>query len=93
MDTKDLFDQGLKTSKLQDRNTVSTPINNADEFGMKLQEFMNSTARFKYGRYGLKDAQHDKYCSALAALGRTHEFRLHLSGAINNGVTKETAEI
>ena len=30
----------------------------------------------------------------LAALGRTHEFRLHLSGAINNGVTKdEIAEI
>ena len=41
MDTKDLFDQGLKTRKqVLGSEYVDNSINNADEFGMKLQEFI-----------------------------------------------------
>ena len=40
MDTKDLFDQGLETRKaVLGEDYVNNSINNADEFGMKLQAF------------------------------------------------------
>ena len=45
MDTKDLFDQGLKTRKqVLGSEYVDNSINNADEFGMKLQEFITTHA-------------------------------------------------
>ena len=79
-------------------NTTNDPrmFNNADEFGMKLQEFITTHAWGAiWGREGIPLKTRSMINIAmLAALGRTHEFRLHLSGAINNGVTKdEIAEI
>ena len=97
MDTNDLFDQGLKTRKqVLGSEYVDNSINNADEFGMKLQEFITTHAWGAiWGREGIPLKTRSMINIAmLAALGRTHEFRLHLSGAINNGVTKdEIAEI
>ena len=97
MDTKDLFDQGLETRKaVLGEDYVQNSINNADEFGMKLQEFITTHAWGAiWGREGLPLKTRSMINIAmLAALGRPHEFRLHLEGAINNGVSKdEIAEI
>ena len=50
MDTKDLFDQGLKTRKqVLGSEYVDNSINNADEFGMKLQEFITTTLGVLFG--------------------------------------------
>lgn len=97
MDTKELFDQGLNTRKsVLGEEYVNNSIKNADEFQMKLQEFVTTHAWGAiWGREGLPLKTRSMINIAmLAALGRTHEFRLHLGGAINNGVTKdEIAEI
>ena len=55
MDTKDLFDQGLETRKtVLGEVYVKNSINNADEFGMKLQEFITTHAWGAiWGREGL----------------------------------------
>ena len=92
MDTKDLFDQGLETRKtVLGEDYVNNSINNADEFGMKLQEFITTHAWGAiWGREGLPLKTRSMINIAmLAALGRPHEFRLHLEGAINNGVSKD----
>jgi 4-carboxymuconolactone decarboxylase len=75
---------------------VNNSINNADEFALKLQEFVTTHAWGAiWGREGLPLKTRSMINIAmLAALGRPHEFRLHLAGALNNGVTKdEIAEI
>ena len=85
MDTKDLFDQGLKTRKqVLGSEYVDNSINNADEFGMKLQEFITTHAWGAiWGREGIPLKTRSMINIAmLAALGRTHEFRLHLSAPL-----------
>ena len=97
MDTKDLFEQGLATRKqVLGEEYVNKSIDNADEFQLKLQEFITTHAWGAiWGREGIPLKTRSMINIALlAALGRTHEFRLHLGGALNNGVTKdEIAEI
>lgn len=92
MDTQDLFDRGLATRKrVLGEDYVNASIGNADEFAMKLQEFITTHAWGAiWGREGLPLKTRSMINIAmLAALGRRHEFRLHLGGALNNGVTKE----
>ena len=97
MDTRDLFDQGLATRKqVLGEDYVNASIDNADAFAMKLQEFITTHAWGAiWTREGLPLKTRSMINIAmLAALGRRHEFRLHLNGALNNGVTKdEIAEI
>ena len=97
MDTKELFDQGLETRKqVLGEDYVNTSLANADDFGMKLQSFITTHAWGAiWTREGLPLKTRSMINIAmLAALGRRHEFRLHLNGALNNGVTKdEIAEI
>ena len=97
MDTTELFDQGLATRKsVLGEEYVNNSISNADDFAMKLQEFITTHAWGAiWGREGLPLKTRSMINIAmLAALGRPHEFRLHLGGALNNGVTKdEIAEI
>ena len=97
MDTRDLFDRGLATRKsVLGEDYVNNAIENADEFAMKLQEFVTTHAWGAiWTREGLPLKTRSMINIAmLAALGRTHEFRLHLGGALNNGVTTdEIAEI
>ena len=97
MDTKELFDQGLETRKqVLGEDYVNASLANADDFGMKLQSFITTHAWGAiWTREGLPLKTRSMINIAmLAALGRRHEFRLHLNGALNNGVTKdEIAEI
>ncbi len=92
MDTRDLFDQGLATRKqVLGEDYVNSALDNADEFAMKLQDFITTHAWGAiWTREGLPLKTRSMINIAmLAALGRRHEFRLHLNGALNNGVTKE----
>lgn len=89
---KDLFAKGLEQRKatLGDEY-VDTAIKQADDFNMPFQEAMT---QWCWG-FGWGDKAIDAKTRSLmnltmiAALGKMHEWELHLNGAINNGVTKD----
>lgn len=62
-----------------------------DAFTHQLQQFVTEYCwGTVWNRDGLPDGTRSIInLTMLAALGRTHELRLHTRGAINNGVTKE----
>lgn len=97
MDLDELFELGMKNrKKVLGAEYVEKSFNNADEFGMVLQKFVTTHAWGAcWGREGLELKTRSMLNLAmLAAMGREHELRLHLTGALNNGVTKmEIAEI
>ena len=70
---------------------VNNSINNADEFSKKLQDFVTEHA---WGTVWQDDTVDKKTRSMinialLASLPRHEELRLHLRGALNNGVSKD----
>jgi len=97
MDLEEMFEQGMETrKKVLGKEYVENSFNNADEFSMILQKFVTTHAWGAcWGREGLDLKTRSMLNLAmLSAMGREHELRLHLVGALNNGVTKnEMAEI
>lgn len=91
-DLKPLYDRGLKVRKevLGDAY-VDNAINSADEFSRPLQEYLTAHAwAASWARPGLeKKTRSMLNLAMLTALNRGHEFRIHVKGALNNGVTKE----
>lgn len=89
---KPLYDRGLKVRKevLGDAY-VDNAINSADEFSQPLQEYLTAHAwAASWARPGLeKKTRSMLNLAMLTALNRGHEFRIHVKGALNNGVTKE----
>ncbi|MEI6723631.1 MAG: 4-carboxymuconolactone decarboxylase [Betaproteobacteria bacterium] len=89
---KPLFERGLKVRKevLGDAY-VDNALNTADEFSMPLQEYITAHAwASSWARPGLEKKTRSMINLAmLTALNRGHEFRIHVKGALNNGVTKE----
>ena len=89
---KPLYDRGLKVRKevLGDAY-VDNAINSADEFSQPLQEYLTAHAwAASWARPGLERKTRSMLNLAmLTALNRGHEFRIHVKGALNNGVTKE----
>lgn len=89
---KPLYDRGLKVRKevLGDAY-VDNAINSADEFSRPLQEYLTAHAwAASWARPGLeKKTRSMLNLAMLTALNRGHEFRIHVKGALNNGVTKE----
>ena len=92
MDEKDRYDRGMQVRRavLGDAH-VDRSIANRNAFN---EEFQNLITRYAWGeiwsRPGL--ARRDRSLitlTALVALNRGDELRLHLRGAINNGVTRE----
>ena len=89
---KELFDKGLKTRReVLGADYVDASIANADDFNRPLQELVTE---YCWGdiwqRPGL--AKRDRSLINLAmltALNRPHELKLHLRGALHNGVTKD----
>jgi len=86
------FDKGLKIRReVLGSEYVDASIKNADDFTQDLQEFVTATCWGEiWGRPGLDR----KTCSflnlaMLTALNRPHEVKLHVRGAINNGLTKD----
>ena len=85
-----LHDQGLKNRKeVLGTEHVEQTLSQADDFNAELQEVLNEYCWGKiWSGKGLERRQRSILnLGMLAALGRSHEFKLHFRGALNNGVT------
>src|SRR3569833_2139738 len=86
------FEDGLQVRKqVMGADYVDKAFDNADAFSMPLQEFIT---RIAWGTVWCRDGLDLKTrslitISMLTAMGRTHELRGHLRGALNNGWTPE----
>jgi 4-carboxymuconolactone decarboxylase len=89
---QDLFDSGLATRRavLGDAY-VDRSLSSADDFSMPMQELATQYCWGEvWGREGLSRRHRSMInLSMIAALGRPHELKVHVRGAINNGVTKD----
>ena len=89
---KELFDKGLKVRReVLGCEYVDNAIKNADDFSRPLQEFVTE---YCWGELWNRPSLDRKSRSMLnlamlAALNRPHEIKLHIRGAINNGMTKD----
>ncbi len=89
---QDLFDRGLNTRReVLGAEYVDAAIANADDFSRDLQQLVT---QYVWGdiwnRPGLDRRSRSLINLAmLTALNRPHELKLHLRGALNNGVTKD----
>ena len=89
---KELFDQGLKTRReVLGAEYVDASIRNADDFNMPMQELVTQYCWGDvWNRPGLDRRTRSLLNLAMiTALNRPHELKLHVRGAINNGLTKE----
>ena len=87
-----LWDQGLATRKaVVGEEYVDNALNSMDDFNADLQDFVTRTAWGDiWNRPGL--VRRDRSLlniGMLIALGKTEELKLHLRGALRNGVTME----
>ena len=89
---RELWEKGLKARKSTlGAEYVEKSLSTADAFNAEFQDMLNE---FCWGKIWGDDTIPAKTRSMmnltmLAALGRMHEWELHLNGALNNGVTKE----
>ena len=86
------FDAGLHIRKqVMGESYVDSAFANADAFTLPIQEFITRNA---WGTVWCQDGMTLKQrsmvtLSMLIALGRSHEIKGHVRGAINNGVTPD----
>ena len=89
---KELFETGLKIrSEVLGKEYVENSIKSADEFNMPFQEFVTAYCwGGGWGRPGLTRKQRSMLNLAMIPiLNRPHELKLHIRGALTNGVTKD----
>jgi 4-carboxymuconolactone decarboxylase len=89
---KDNFDRGLEIRRaVLGSEHVDRSLAEADEFTRPMQELVTETAWGKiWSRPGLDRRTRSMLNLAmLTALNRPHELRVHVKGALRNGVTKE----
>ncbi|HZW22376.1 4-carboxymuconolactone decarboxylase [Noviherbaspirillum sp.] len=89
---KELFDKGLQTRReVLGAEYVDASIKNADDFNMPMQELVTQYCWGDvWNRPGLdRRTRSFLNLAMLTALNRPHELKLHVRGAINNGLTKE----
>lgn len=88
----DLFEQGLATRReVLGREYVDAAINNATDFNIDLQELVTQYCWGDvWNRPGL-DRRTRSFLNLgmLCALNRPHELKLHVRGAIHNGLTRD----
>ncbi len=89
---QELFDQGLKTRReVLGAEYVDASIKNADDFNRDMQELVTQYCWGDvWNRPGLeRKTRSFLNLAMLTALNRPHEIKLHVRGAINNGLTKD----
>lgn len=89
---KELFDKGLAVRKeVLGKEYVENSLKNADDFMMAFQEITTEYCwGYVWDRPGLdKRTRSMLNLAMLSALNRGPELKLHINGALNNGVTKE----
>jgi 4-carboxymuconolactone decarboxylase len=90
-DHKQRYDAGLKTRReVLGAEYVDKSIASQDEFNRPLQELLNTYCwNDVWNRPGLpRKTRSMLNLAMLSALNKPHELRLHLNGALNNGLTK-----
>ena len=91
-DHKQRYDAGLKTRReVLGAEYVDKAIAAQDEFNRPLQELLNTYCwNDVWNRPGLpRKTRSMLNLAMLSALNKPHELRLHLTGALNNGLTKQ----
>jgi 4-carboxymuconolactone decarboxylase len=89
---KTLFDKGLEVRKaVLGAEFVENSINSADDFNRPLQELVTE---YCWGAVWTREGLPRKIRSMLnlamlTALNRPHELKMHVRGALRNGVSKE----
>lgn len=89
---KDTFDKGLEIRRaVLGREHVDRSLAQADDFNKPMQELVTEYCwGAVWGREGLpKKTRSLINLAMLTALNRSHEFKLHVRGALNNGCTRE----
>jgi 4-carboxymuconolactone decarboxylase len=89
---QELFDRGLATRReVLGAEYVDASIRNADDFNMPMQELVTQYCWGDvWNRPGLERRTRSFLNLAMiTALNRPHELKLHVRGAINNGLTKD----
>jgi 4-carboxymuconolactone decarboxylase len=89
---KSSFDKGLKTRReVLGAEYVDTSLKNADDFNMPMQELVTQYCWDEiWNRPGLdRRTRSIINLALLTALNRPHELKLHVRGAVNNGLSKE----
>lgn len=92
MEQSPTYQAGLAMrKKVLGEEHVNRSMNNADDFTRPLQQFLVENAwGAVWTREGLTLKERSMLNLAmLTALNRPHELKLHLRGALNNGLTKE----
>jgi len=89
---RELFDKGLATRReVLGAEYVDNAIRNADDFNREMQEHVTQYCWGDiWNRPGLPRRTRSLLTLAmLTALNRPHELKLHVRGALNNGVTRD----
>ena len=89
---KAMFDKGLKIRKeVLGAEFVEKALASADDFNMPMQELATTYCWGEcWGRPGLdKKTRSIINLAMISALNRPHELKIHLRGALNNGVTPD----
>ena len=92
MPDKATFDKGREIrSSVLGKEFVENSIKSADEFNMPMQELVTEYCwGAVWGRPGLDKKQRSMLNLAMiSALNRPHELKMHVKGALVNGVTKD----
>jgi 4-carboxymuconolactone decarboxylase len=88
----DVFDKGLAIRReVLGKDYVDNAIKSADDFNRPLQEFVTEYCwGAVWGRPGLsKKTRSMLNLAMLTALNKPHELKLHVRGALTNGVTRD----
>ena len=89
---KEKFEKGLEIRRsVLGAEYVDNSINNATDFNMPMQALVTEYCWGEvWGRPGLpKKTRSMINLAMITALNRPHELKLHVRGAINNGVSRE----
>jgi len=90
--SKEVYDKGLAIRReVLGAEYVDNAIRNADDFNRPLQELVTEYCwGAVWGRPGLpKKTRSMLNLAMLTALNRPHELKLHVRGALKNGVSRE----
>ena len=90
--SKEVYDKGLSIRReVLGADYVDNAIRTADDFNRPLQDLVTEYCwGAVWGRPGLpKKTRSMLNLAMLTALGRPHELKLHVKGALKNGVTRE----
>ncbi|MEL0224813.1 MAG: carboxymuconolactone decarboxylase family protein [Gammaproteobacteria bacterium] len=90
--TKDSFEKGLaKRRKVMGDAYVDRALSQANELTMPMQDFVTRVAWDDiWNREALSDRDRSLInLGMIAALNRPHEFKAHVRGALNNGLSPE----